>query len=106
MLSFQIAFSPGVPFREHRETAEESPVLETRTFLLCGGLWGASAALHHHGVSLRPDLHQVQKFVAYTFSTWIDVWGWIDLRVGACQRGTAFRLCILGNELFAFCLSS
>ena len=53
----------GVPFREHRETAEEYPVLEARTFLFRGVLGNAHPALRDHGRGLRADLHQVQEHV-------------------------------------------
>lgn len=66
-------FCSGVPFREHRETAQEPPLLETRTFLLGSDLGNAPAALRDHGSCLRPDVQQLQKLVESILSTFY-VW--------------------------------
>lgn len=74
--------SPGVSFREHSETAQEPPVLETRTFLLRGDFRDSSASLRDHGLGLRADLHQVQKLIEAVFD--MDSFEEVDDSGGVC----------------------
>lgn len=54
-----ISCAAGVSIREYREAAEESPLLEARTFLFFGSSGHGSPSVHHHSCCVRTDVQEL-----------------------------------------------